>query len=265
MNIDLKKLSQWLSANKISLNADKTELILFKPKSCPQDLTTKLKINRHRLYPSTFIKYLGIYLDSNLSWSHQVDELSKKLRKATGALSKLRHFVPKPLLLSIYHAIFSSHLRYGCQIWGQRKTQITKRILLLQKSALRLITFSPSQSPSLPLFAELKILTIFDLVKYLNTLFVHQALNTKLPPQVCNTFNFTKPIHNLNTRGSSIGLLTQANVNTIHFGIWSLKFQCVKNWNFFQNHFKSIDLASVSPQKLKTLLYEYLINSYKST
>ena len=37
-------------------------------------------------------------------------------------LSKVRHYVPKEELKSIYHAIFSSHMTYGCQIWGQSST-----------------------------------------------------------------------------------------------------------------------------------------------
>ena len=43
----------------------------------------------------------------------------KKLNRANGILAKSRHYVPPKKLQDIYHAIFSSHLTYGSQIWGQ--------------------------------------------------------------------------------------------------------------------------------------------------
>ena len=52
LNIDLKNLTNWLNANKISLNVSKTELIIFKPKRKPLDFNMKIKLNRKRLYPT---------------------------------------------------------------------------------------------------------------------------------------------------------------------------------------------------------------------
>ena len=41
LNKDLKNLTNWLNANEISLNADKTEMILFKPIKKPLNLMGK--------------------------------------------------------------------------------------------------------------------------------------------------------------------------------------------------------------------------------
>ena len=119
VNIDLKLLCHWLNANKISLNTNKTEPIIFKHHSWKSTFNLRLKINGRRLYPSKFIKYLGVYLDENLNWHKHVSELPIKLRPANGVLSKIRHYVPKKILISIYHPLFSSHMHYACQIWGK--------------------------------------------------------------------------------------------------------------------------------------------------
>ena len=58
------------------------------------------------------IKYLGIFLDENLNWKKHVSILSSKLRRANGALAKLRHFVFPKTLNYFYYAIFNSHLNY---------------------------------------------------------------------------------------------------------------------------------------------------------
>ena len=62
VNTDLKTYI-WLLANKISLNCSKTEIIFFhKTREKTPDI--KIKMNGHRIYPSTNIKYLGVYLQS---------------------------------------------------------------------------------------------------------------------------------------------------------------------------------------------------------
>ena len=56
VNCDLKNLSNWLHANKISLNVSKTELIIFKPRMKKVDFDLKLKLNGERLYPAKSVK-----------------------------------------------------------------------------------------------------------------------------------------------------------------------------------------------------------------
>ena len=131
-NIDLKLLMHWLNANKISLNANKTELIIFRPIRKKINYDLKIKINGHRLRPSNFVKYLGVYIDEHLNWRHHIDFVCNKLKRANGALSKLRHYVDKKTLLALYFSLFHSHLSYAAQVWGQRQSVHACRILTLQ-------------------------------------------------------------------------------------------------------------------------------------
>ena len=101
INIDLKLLCHWPNANKIALNTNKTEYILFRHKQKSIKFNLKLKLNCKKLYPSNYIKYLDIFLDENLNWKKHVSILSSKLRRANGALAKLRHFVPPKTLTSV--------------------------------------------------------------------------------------------------------------------------------------------------------------------
>ena len=81
-------------------------------------------------------------------------------------LSKVRHYVKKAELKNIYHAIFESHLRYGCQIWFLSSTQLVREKLeKLQKKALRIMSFSDFKEPSSPLFKEWRILKIKDIIE----------------------------------------------------------------------------------------------------
>jgi len=112
INHDLKALCKWLRANKISLNASKTELLVFRHPKKKIEFDLKIKIDGKIIIPSTYVKYLGIYIDCHLNWKYHVDELSTKLSRANGMLAKIRHYVSYLTLTMIYHGIFSSLLLY---------------------------------------------------------------------------------------------------------------------------------------------------------
>ena len=87
INADLRILTCWLNANKISLNSSKTEFILFRSRSKPLNFTPFLKLLGKRIYPNSSVKYLGIRIDQHLDWKSYISETSIKLRRANGALS----------------------------------------------------------------------------------------------------------------------------------------------------------------------------------
>ena len=102
----LNSAPEWLNANRLSLNIDKTKLLLFHSKKKKMDYNISIKINGCRLKPSGHVKYLGIFLDKNQTWDYQISQLSNKLCRANGVLYKLRKYVPKETLLSVYYSIF---------------------------------------------------------------------------------------------------------------------------------------------------------------
>ena len=83
-----KNQSQWLKANKLSLNVMKTELIIFHLSSKKIDHSCKFKLGGKRLTPTNSAKYLGVFLD--LLWSKQLNHITTKLNQAIGILSKLK-------------------------------------------------------------------------------------------------------------------------------------------------------------------------------
>ena len=91
MNLDLKNLSQWLKANKLSLNFTKTELIIFHSSSKKIDHNVKFKLDGKRLTPTSTVKYLGVLLDDHLLWSKQINHVTTKLNQAIDILSTLRN------------------------------------------------------------------------------------------------------------------------------------------------------------------------------
>ena len=112
INLDLKYLCKWLKANKISLNASKTKVLIFrhqnkpimyrkKPKDKLSMWNITIKIDSKKIEPSSHVKYLGILIDSFLNWNFHTDELSTKLSRSVGMLAKIRHYINEKTLSNL--------------------------------------------------------------------------------------------------------------------------------------------------------------------
>ena len=263
INYDLKCLFEWLLANKISLNRSKTELIFFhKPGHPITNFQFKIKINGHKILPTDNIKYLGFYLDSTLSGKYHCDILTSKLKRANGMLSKIRHYVPKEELKSIYYAIFSSHMVYGSQIWGQKSGASFDKISRLQNRALRIINFVDFRANPNPLYINDRILKLGDQIRLQNCLFVHDYLNDSLPACFDDYyFKLNYLYFNALTRNANLGCLFLPSKNTTRYGLQSITQKSITTWNHITKNMK-IDLSSISRYKLKTRLTQYFLDQY---
>ena len=54
----------------------------------------QISINYNLIDRTNTVKYLGVYLNSDLSWKTHIDYLAKRLSNVCGMIYKLRHFVP---------------------------------------------------------------------------------------------------------------------------------------------------------------------------
>ena len=113
VNAELGKLHKWLCANRLTLNV-KTNFLIFHPYNKPIKEVVTLKINKIAIAEEQFVKYLGVLIDSTLSWKQHINELSKKIAVSLGIMYKLRPFVKTNILLNVYlqHYPSSSNLWY---------------------------------------------------------------------------------------------------------------------------------------------------------
>ena len=215
INYDLKRLTNWLDANMISLNCAKTELIYFRKKRSASPTNITIKLNGKRLTSTDHIKYLGVYLDETLSgFAHDI--LLKKLHIANSMLARSRDYLSINELKSIYHAVFSSHLNYASQIWGLSDTKYTDKIFKIQKNAVCMMTPAGFNAHTSTIFKSLGIIKVHDQITLLNCLFAHDFLNGKLPKSFENTFSKLSDVgssgNNVSTINSKLGCLFLPNV-----------------------------------------------------
>ena len=232
VNTELKQVTKWLKLNKLSLNSDKTKLIFFHSKQHMFNYDgISIKFDNKRLVPVDNIKYLGMYIDKYLSWDYHIQQLSKKLSRANGIISKLRHNAPIQTCLQLYYAIFYSHLIYGCNIWGLSTNENLDKIEVLQKKCIRLMTFSDFNSHTNNLFIDLKLLKVRDVIKFQQLRLVYDFYNNVLPIDLQDLFVFTSDIHTYQLTSFHKNLLHIPRIMTTTYGIKSLKYHCAEIWN----------------------------------
>ena len=79
VNKEQKNLYLWLSVNRLALNVEKTNFIIFHPFNKPLKYNVTLKIHKKAILENKCIKYLGVIIDSTLSWKDHLNNLSKKI------------------------------------------------------------------------------------------------------------------------------------------------------------------------------------------
>ena len=135
--------------NKLSLNVKKTKAMLF---HMPQKkiIIPTIKINGTLIEFVDNFNFLGINLNKHLNWNPHVTNVSNKLVKTVGVLNILKKTLPLNILRIIYNALILPHLNYGILAWGH----LAKRLNLIQKRAVRILTASKYNSHTEPLFKQ---------------------------------------------------------------------------------------------------------------
>ena len=227
--------------------------------------TLKIKLNGLKLHASKSTKYLGVFIDHDLSGKTHCNQLLPKLRRANGMLSKARHYIPKKELISLYYTIFSSILTYGSQIWALLDNPTLQKIERTQKAAIRIITFSEFKSHSLPMFQELKILMLREYIDLQHLLLIYDFRKGNLPSSFDDIMT-EKNMNLVTTRAeqyASTKLATAPNYNQIKYGRKSITQTSVALWNRFAKHiFPDTDMSSISRSKLKYMITNHYLQSY---
>ena len=227
-------MSLWLNSNRLALNISKTNFVIFAARNKPLRNVTIL-INREAIQQTDHVKYLGVMIDSQLSFKQHIENIVKKVSRITGLMYRIRGCVDNNTLYMIYYSLIYPHLLYGIPIWGNADNIHINPLLVLQKKAVRLIVNKHrnihtifelprstarlnlisgsklidlpndpvmywyvdtySKAPSDPLFKVLGILKVDDIHKLTALKFVYESLYKLNPNQFHLFYNYPTGTH----------------------------------------------------------------------
>jgi hypothetical protein len=240
-NTDIESMCDWFYVNGLVLNTTKTVIMNFNiPHDDFNDIANTFKIP---LNPVTQTKFLGITIESNLGWIAHIDNVAVKLARACYCIKKIKILANKSTSKIYYFSNFHSVMVYGIVCWGC--VTEAKRIFILQKRAIRLITGNASRAHCRELFKEESILP-FPCVYIFETL-LHAFRNK-------SNFNLLGASHEYNTRKGNNTLSVPIHRTALFEK--SPNYMAVKLFNKLPDTFKEIKKIGTFKKKLKAFLMD---------
>ena len=130
-------------------------------------------------------KFLGVWLDSKLSWNEHMSKLFIKLKRSLSMLKLSQNFLSPHVKKCLYYAQIFSHLSYGILIWGNmlKQTQLTK-LKSMQNKCFKLVL---KLEPTPKNYHAQKMLRITNLIMLVNMKHGHQVQHSHLPVRILST------------------------------------------------------------------------------
>jgi hypothetical protein len=153
-------IDDWCNVNKLKINSDKTQDLYFNLSPTNVNITS--------------LKFLGILVQSNLKWQLHIDKVASSIAKGLFLLRSLSGSVSRKVLLCIYFAHVHSHIAYGTILWAN--THYAKKIFVLQKRAIRIISGVPNRTHCRELFVELGVLSLPSLYIFQVLVYIKETL-----------------------------------------------------------------------------------------
>ena len=200
MNNELQKISDWLKANRLSLNVKKTHYMVFRSKQRLSYSDNCLYMNNEAINVVEHTKFLGVTVDSQLTWQKHISVTKGKVARGIGVICKARKSLNTESLFTLYYSIIYPHFTYCVEVWGNASAVHIESLFNLQKKAIKIIRSVPIRYPSNELFKEVNLLMLSQIYSLFCLSFIFKFLKDSLPDIFCGFFVQNKHIASRITR-----------------------------------------------------------------
>jgi hypothetical protein len=200
---DITRLTSWLRTNRLSLNLLKTHIMVFGRKREGLENSVNIIIDGAKIEIVNQTKFLGVILDSGLTWKQHLLHISKKISKSVGILSRARKFLNKKTLLQLYYSFLYPYLTYCNIIWGNAPDYILWPIFRAQKRAIRIVNNIRRRDSTRKAFEELRILRLPGIYTFSVLIFVYKYKNELLPTPFSGFYITHRQVHRYPTRNAN--------------------------------------------------------------
>ena len=117
INGDLNYIAIRFKVNKLSLNIKKTYFMIFtKRKNKVTNVTLNIEGNAMGEVSQT--KFLGVYIDNQLTWKKHIHYIAGKLFRGIDLVAKARQLLNSDALITLYYSFIHLYLCYCNHVWG---------------------------------------------------------------------------------------------------------------------------------------------------
>lgn len=251
---DLNKLNDWLQCNLLTINTSKTNYIIFSAKNKKITHHPPLTINNKTITEVDSEKYLGLILDSHLTWKPHINKIKTKLTALTGLLKNITKCFPRQTRYILYNSLVKPHLDYLIEIWGTAAPTNLAPLRTSQNKLIKVLFNYDFLAPTDQIYKNTKLMNIEQSYQYFTCILVRKILNQSIKTQIHFDKNYIS--HNIKLRNSNDIKLIKPRTN---YGKQNIMYDGAKVYNKIPNSIKDAKTL----QTFKKLLKSYIINSVK--
>ena len=139
-NQELKNIDSWLNANKLTLNVNKTNFIVFHtPNSQASSNNFSLYIRNNTIKRVNSTKFLGVTIHEHLSWKMHMECILKQIRINFGRVRKVSSLLNKKALMMLYNSLIKSFFSDCIYSWCFGNTTMIYKLQCSVNKFTRLI------------------------------------------------------------------------------------------------------------------------------
>lgn len=256
LNRELLKVDCWFKCSKLSLNISKTNYIVFGSNNNKKNAEhVCIKINGQDIVRVISTKFLGVHVDEYLNFKCHIDDLTKKLSKYAGLFFKLRNFLPFSALLTLYKSLFEPHINFCNIIWCNTFPSHLKKFEILQKTVIRVLSWSSGNASTGPFFRKYGLLRLAECNVFHNACTMYQVVHG-LNCQLCHLVPVCLLLHMYDTRKKHLIMGKKRSLKCTSLSIVSRGPQI---WNELEDDIKMSHSVFLFKKNLK----RKLLSTYK--
>lgn len=254
----LIKIAQgWYTENSLMNNASKTEILIIGKKNAKEETKLKIEVTEFGkvkfLEPKKYIKILGVYIDDQLNWNQQIQNLRKKTTNSIRNLHRVQQLIPLKHRILLYDSLVASHYNYADIVWSGCGKTNEKKLQTTHNFAARSILGRRKRSSATDALKTLKFLPLKDKRKVHEAVYVHKALQGKLPSEI--TTHYTEQLSKHNLRSSTRRTLNLPAHRTQQYQNGPM-YRTVKSWNSTPTELRKEITTNTFKKKFQTHLLD---------
>ena len=131
---DLHEIDRWMDSNKLTINIRKTQYMIISGHHKKFE-SIDIRIKDSPLIRTKSYKYLGVKIDQNLNYSQHINNLAGTVKNKIRSITRISHFLPKGIVMTLYKSLITPHFDYASTIWGSASTSLLNDLQEIQSKA----------------------------------------------------------------------------------------------------------------------------------
>ena len=188
---ELLSIVNWLKANRLCLNGDKTKFMIFDKETYSDHIDIRsgnsilLTMKEEKV---RYKKYLGLVLDHNLNFYHHIDYIKKKIAKRVGAMYKSKNLLPLKYRKMFANSLTLPFFDYLDLIWSKTTKMKLNELDILYKKIAKIALDYDILERSKKVYEDMKWLPLHLRRQLHLSTYMYKIINGTSPSQFIDKF-----------------------------------------------------------------------------